>query len=130
MSADRDESDKFRTQFDEIWERTKSIMERGRDELVRATKASVAQLEKAKLVHDQNKLFQKLGEVAFELVDQGRIAADELRPAVDKIKEVMRRIEAEGGKVAAEVKAASDAGRKSGSRRTTPRHDSTDESDL
>ena len=83
----------------DFWQKTLGVLARAQDEIVKVSQIGKTQIDRSFLIHERHKLFQKLGELVYNLVKEEKIQSPDLDRVVEQIDRLSKRIGEMGDKV-------------------------------
>lgn len=97
--ATKIDMEEIKRQVSKVWGRTRQFLKRGTEEVIKTTKIGKVKLDTTLLVHERNKLYQKLGERTATLIKENRLSSPELLGICQEIDALSKKIAEEPGRV-------------------------------
>ncbi|MBL7685220.1 MAG: hypothetical protein JNK65_04190 [Deltaproteobacteria bacterium] len=73
-------------------DKTFEVLSKAQEEIIKVSQVGKAQVDRSFLIHERNKLFQKMGEVSYALIKENHLQVKGLERFTDQIDRLNRRI--------------------------------------
>ena len=76
-----------------LWNKAKGALNRAQDEIVKVSQIGRIRMNRSFLTQERNKIFQRLGEISYDLILEKKIEYPDLNRLVEHITRMNRKIE-------------------------------------